>query len=373
MNMQRLRGLIIKEALQIWRDPSSLMIAFLLPFILLIIFGYGLSLDARHVRLAAVVEAGAEPTLGLEQALDSSPYLDVSWAPSEQAAQTALATGQVRGILFLRQDFAERLENPNRWPAQAQLAVNATDPNTAMLLQGYVEGAFTVWLQDVGTEQALSGGGGADLEPRYWYNPQLDSDNFIVPGVIALIMAMTGTLLTSLIVAREWERGTMESMLASPAGLAELAGAKLITYFVLSMLSMTMAVVMAVFVFGVPLRGDVLTLGATAALFLVFSLGQGLLISTLTRSQFVAAQLAFISTMMPAFMLSGMIFDISAMPRWLQLLTYLFPARYFVEALQTLFLAGDVWAVVLPDMLGLGIAAAVLIAATLAVTRRRLD
>ena len=373
MNTQRLKGLIRKEGLQIIRDPSSLLIAFLLPFILLFINGFGLSLDAHHVKLAAVIEAGAEPTRGIEQALDTSPYLSVYWAPSGQAARVALDTGQVRGILTLRQDFAARLENPNRWPARAQLAVNATDPNTATLLQGYVDGAFDVWVQDVGTERAVAPQGGADLEPRYWYNPQLRSADFIIPGVIALVMSMTGTLLTALIVAREWERGTMESMLASPASMAELVGAKLITYFALGMGSMAMSVFIAVVVFGVPLRGDVFLLALTAALFLTFALGQGLFISTLTRNQFVAAQLAFITTMMPAFMLSGMVFDIAAMPRWLQLLTLAVPARYFVEALQTIFLAGDVWAVVLPDLAGLAIASLVLIAATMAVTRRRLD
>lgn len=373
MNMQRLGGLIRKEALQILRDPSSLLIAFLLPLILLFLNGFGLSLDAHKVKLAAVVEAGAEPTHSIEQALDASPYLDVYWAPSPQAAREALDTGQVRGILTLRDDFTQRLKYPLRWPAQAQLAVNATDPNTASLLKGYVEGAFAVWLQDTSTEQTLSATGGADMESRYWYNPQLESADFIIPGVIALVMSMTGTLLTAMIVAREWERGTMESMLASPASLVELVGAKVITYFALGMGSMGMSVVIALTVFGVPLRGDFFVLVLTAGLFLTYALGQGLFISTLTRNQFVAAQLSFITTMMPAFMLSGMVFDIAAMPRWLQIITYAIPARYFVEALQTIFLAGDVWSVVLPDMLGLGISAVVLLVATMAVTRRRLD
>ncbi|MDD2705875.1 MAG: ABC transporter permease subunit, partial [Acidocella sp.] len=201
----------------------------------------------------------------------------------------------------------------------------------------------------------------------------LRSADFIVPGVIVLVMSMTGTLLTALIVAREWERGTMESMLASPASMAELVGAKLGTYFVLSMGSMAMSVLITVFVFGVPLRGSLFSLFFTAALFLIFALAQGLFISTLARNQFVAAQVAFLTTMMPALMLSGMLFDIASMPHWLQIVTYAIPARYFVSALQTIFLAGDIWSVLLPDLAGLAISAAITVAATLAVTHRRLD
>jgi ABC-2 type transport system permease protein len=370
---QRLRGLARKEVLQITRDPSALLIAFLLPFILLFINGFGLSLDAHRLKLAVVTEAGSAPLRGIEQALDASPYLDVYWEPSGQAALTALDTGNVRGILTLRQDFIQRLERPTRWPAQAQLAVNATDPNTARLLTGYVQGAFSAWLADTMTERRFAPPGGIGLETRFWYNPDLRSSDFIVPGIIALVMSMTGTLLTALIVSREWERGTMESMLASPATMAELVGAKLGVYFVLGMASMAMAALLTVTVFGVPLRGSVLVLTLTAALFLIFALAQGLFISTLARNQFVAAQLSFLTTMMPAMMLSGMLFDIASMPRWLQLITCFIPARYFVSALQTLFLAGDIWSVLLPNLFGLFAAAAITIAATLAVTHRRLD
>jgi ABC-2 type transport system permease protein len=370
---QRLRGLARKEMLQILRDPSALLIAFLMPVIMLLITGFGLSLDAHELKLAAVVEAGSDTTSSVQEALDASPYLSVYWANSLQDANTALSTGQVRGILVMRQDFAQRVARRNRWPATAQLVVNATDPNTARLLQGYVEGAFAVWVEDNAHERYPGISGGITVDTRFWYNPQLRSADFIVPGIIAFVMSMTGTLLTALIVAREWERGTMESMLASPAGMAEITGAKLGTYFVLGMGSMAVSVLITVFIFGVPLRGGILPLTLCAALFLIYALAQGLFISTLARNQFVAAQLAFLTTMMPAMMLSGMMFDIASMPRWLQLITYVFPARYLVAALQTLFLAGDVWAVLLPNLAGLAIGATVAVAATLAVTHRRLD
>jgi ABC-2 type transport system permease protein len=370
---QRLRGLVRKEMLQILRDPSALLIAFLLPVVLLFVIGFGLSLDAHKLKLAAVIEAGSEPVRGISEALDASPYLDVYWAPSGQAARLALDSGKVRGILTMREDFAERLVNPERWPAQAQLAVNATDPNTGTLLSGYVQGAFSSWLAGTMTEDVLTPPGGIALETRFWYNPDLRSADFIVPGIIVLVMSMTGTLLTALIVSREWERGTMESMLAAPASMVELVGAKLGVYFVLGMASMAMAAILCVTVFGVPLRGSVLLLALISAMFLIFALAQGLFISTIARNQFVSAQLAFLSTMMPAMMLSGMLFDIASMPRWLQMITWFIPARYFVSALQTLFLAGNVWSVILPNLLALAVAAVLATAATLAVTHRRLD
>lgn len=369
----RLRGLVLKEALQILRDPSALMIAFLLPFIQLFINGYGMSLDAHKLKLAAVVEQSGGPVNDLQAALNASPYLSVAWAPSLAAANAALARGEVRGILVLRRDFQQKILRRTAWPAEAQLVVNGTDPNTARLLDGYVQGAIGSWVQKIAVQRALPTAGGVALETRYWYNPELRSADFIVPGVIALVMSMTGTLLTALIVAREWERGTMEAMLASPATMREIIGAKLGSFFILGMASMLMAVLITVFVFGVPLRGSILTIGAVSALFLISALAQGLLISTLTRNQFVAAQLSFLTTMLPAMMLSGMLFDIASMPGWLQIITFAVPARYLVSALQTVFLSGDVWPVLLPDLGALALCAAIIVAATLAVTRRRLD
>jgi ABC-2 type transport system permease protein len=369
----RMRGLVRKEILQVVRDPSALLIAFLLPVILLLVNGFGVSLDARDMKLAVLVEAPAEQTRGILQALDASPYLSVVRVFSTEEGTRLIGAGEVRGMLVLREDFAQRLARPARWPANAQLIANGTDPNSARILEGYVGGALEKWLGNVAGERRTLPGGGVSLEHRYWFNQELRSADFIVPGMIAFVMSMTGTLLTALIVAREWERGTMESMLASPARMAEIVAAKVGCYFVLGMVSMALSVAMAIVVFDVPFRGSVVALAAAAALFLVFALALGLFISTLARNQFVAAQVAFIVTMLPAMMLSGMIFDIASMPRWLQLGTFLVPARYLVSILQTLFLAGTVWPLILPNLGGLTVAALLAIGATLAVTRRRLD
>ncbi len=373
MNPTHLRGLAYKEILQVIRDPSALLIAFLLPVILLVVNGYGISLDARDLRLAVVIHQPDELSREVVQALANSPYLRVETVAGTEAATQRMIAGQARGILVLPADFSERLARSARWPAQAQILVNATDPNTGRILEGYVSGAIQAWMAGHLHERRLIPTGGVALESRYWFNPALRSGDFIIPGMIAFVMSMTGTLLTAMIVAREWERGTMEAMLASPARMGELIVAKLGVYFVLGMMAMAGSLAMAVLAFGVPFRGSLLALTLASALFLLFALSLGLFISTLARNQFVAAQLSFLTTMLPAMMLSGMVFDIASMPAWLQAVTYAVPARYLVSILQTLFLAGTVWPVLLPNLAGLAAAAALAIGATVAVTRRRLD
>ena len=369
----RMRGLIRKEIKHVLRDSSAILIAFLLPVVLLITNGFGISLDAREMRLAVVIQAPEETARGMLQELNASPYLSAQRALSVHAGETALIEGRVRGMLIVRDDYSQRLGRSAAWPAQAQLVANATDPNTARLLEGYVSGALQVWLAGQSIERRQQPTSGIDLQYRDWFNPELRSADFIVPGMIAMVMTMAGTLLTSGSVSREWEHGTMESMLASPARMAELILARLICNFCLGIGSMIMSVFIATTVFDVPYRGGIIALSAAVSLFLIFALGLGLFISTLARNQFVAGQLSFLTTMMPAMMLSGMLFDIAAMPHWLQIVTYFVPARYLVSILQTLFLAGDVWPVILPNLAGLAAAAAATLIATLLVTRRRLD
>ena len=372
-SLMRLRGLIRKEVRHVLRDPSSILIAFLLPIVLLVTNGFGISLDASEMRVAVVIQAPEETARGMLQALDASPYLSVQRALSTRDGETAMTEGRVRGMLVVRDDYSQRLGRPGSWPVPAQLLVNATDPNTARILEGYVSGALQVWLSGQQHERRLVAPGGIDLEYRDWFNAELRSADFIVPGIIAMVMTMAGTLLTASGVSREWEHGTMESMLASPARMGELILARLACNFGLGIGSMIMSVLIAIVVFDVPFRGGTVALAAAVSLFLMFALGLGLFISTLARNQFVAAQLSFLTTMMPAMMLSGMLFDIAAMPHWLRIITYFVPARYLVAILQTLFLAGDVWPVILPYLVGLAIAAVVTLTATLLVTRRRLD
>jgi ABC-2 type transport system permease protein len=367
----RLRGLVRKEFLQIVRDPSSIAIAFVMPIFLLILFGYGVSLDADHVPIALVAEAPSQDSADFLAALQGSRSFAPRIMTSMPAAEAALRTGEVRGIVRLRADFSRRLRQPDA--ASIQVIVDGTDANSARLVQGYVEGAWSSWL----VAQAASQGGQlampVELQPRIWFNSELRSRNYLVPGLVAIIMTLIGALLTALVMAREWERGTMEALIVTPTSMSEVLLGKLIAYFVLGTGGMLVTVAMSLWLFEVPLRGSFWLLWACSSLFLLAALGMGLTISTLARSQFIAGQIAIITTFLPAFLLSGFIFDISSMPAVVQAITHIVVARYFVAIVQTLFLAGNVWSVILPNALALAVMAAIFLGITWRKSRKRLD
>jgi len=365
LSAARLSALVRKEALQIVRDPSSLAIAFFMPLMLLLLFGYGVSLNAREVPVAIVVEQPGPEADRFIASFDQSEYFRGETFLTIQAAEQALQERRVDGIVWLKADFADRLLAGREAPIS--VIVDGVNANQARVLQGYVQGAWVRWLQ------AYAGARGAALDPavnleyRVWFNAALASRDYLVPGLIAVIMTLIGALLTALVIAREWERGTLEALLVSAVQVPEFLLGKLIPYFVLGMGGMLMTVAMAVWVFDVPLRGSFWVLLLASALFMAVALGVGLLISTVARSQFVAGQIAIIVTFLPAFILSGFIFDIRSMPAVIQLLTHIVPARYFVSVLQTVFLAGDIWPVIVPDLLALAAMAALFLAL---VTRR---
>jgi ABC-2 type transport system permease protein len=367
----RLRGLLRKEFYQILRDPSSLAIAFVLPLVLLLIFGYGVSLDAEHVPVALVVELPSPDTASFTSGFQQSRYFEPVFQRNLGEAEQALLDRRVMAIVHLRSDFARRLRQPGGAPIQ--VIVNGVDANTARLVLGYVQGVWQKWLQ----REALARGGTlampVQLEQRIWFNSELRSRNFLVPGLIAVIMTLIGALLTALVMAREWERGTMEALLVTPVTMREVLLGKLVPYFILGMGGMSLSVGMGVWLFGVPLRGSIWVLFAAAALFLLAALGMGLLISTVTKNQFVAGQLAIITTFLPAFILSGFIFDIGSMPRIVQWLTHVLAASYFVAILQTVFLAGNVWSVILPNAMALLLMAAFFLGVSRRKLRKRLE
>ena len=341
----RLRGMIRKESLQILRDPSSIAIAFVMPVVLLLLFGYGVSLDAKHIPLAIVIEQPDANSASFAAAFHQSEYFSPLQFDSIQAAEQALAERRVDGIIWLRGDFSRRLIGNGDAPVGVIL--NGVDANQARITAGYVQGAWQGWLQSYTAAQGQELRLPAAVEQRVWFNPALRSRNFLVPGLVAVIMTLIGALLTALVVAREWERGTMEALMVTPIRIHEILLGKLLPYFVLGMGGMLLSVGMAIWQFEVPLRGSFWPLLAASTLFMLVALGMGLLISTVARNQFVAGQIAILVTFLPAFILSGFIFDIGSMPGPIQVITHVVPARYFVAILQTLFLAGDVWPVVL--------------------------
>jgi ABC-2 type transport system permease protein len=251
--------------------------------------------------------------------------------------------------------------------------VNGVDANTGRIIQGYLEGAWGNWLAQYAAAQGQALKLPVQVEQRIWFNPGLRSRDFLVPGLLAVIMTLIGALLTALVVAREWERGTMEALLVTPVRVREILLGKLIPYFFLGMGGLLLSVAMTVFLFDVPLRGSLWVLLTTSALFLLAALGMGLLISTVARDQFIAGQVAILSTFLPAFLLSGFIFDIGSMPAPIQVITHAIAARYFVAILQTVFLAGNVWSVIGVNALALVLIATFFLTLVRRRTRKRLD
>jgi ABC-2 type transport system permease protein len=367
----RLGGLLRKEFLQIVRDPSSVAIAFVMPIFLLVLFGYGVSLDADHVPVAVVAEAPSQDSADFLAALQGSHYFAVRVMDSMPAAEQALREGEVSGIVRLRANFSRQIRQATGAPIQ--VVVDGVDANTARLVEGYVEGAWSTWLAAQASRQGGTMQMPVDLQPRIWFNSELRSRNYLVPGLVAIIMTLIGALLTALVMAREWERGTIEALMVTPASMSEVLLGKLTAYFILGTGGMLLSVGLAVWLFDVPLRGSFWILWGCSSLFLLAALGMGLTVSTLARSQFVAGQIAIIATFLPAFLLSGFIFDIGSMPPIVQVITHIVVARYFVAILQTLFLAGNVWAVILPHALALALIAAIFLGITWRQSRKRLD
>jgi ABC-2 type transport system permease protein len=367
----RLRAMFRKESLQILRDPSSIAIAFVLPVFLLLLFGYGVSLDARHIRLALVVERADTNSASLTGAFQHSEYFLPVAYPSIQQAERALQTHDVDAIVWLRNDFTSRLLAFGNAPIG--VFVNGVDANQARITEGYIEGVWQTWLASYAREQGQEPAVPVALEPRIWFNAAVRSRDFLVPGLIAIIMTLIGAMLTSMVVAREWERGTMEALMVTPIRIWEITLGKLLPYFVLGMGGMLMSVAMALWLFDVPLRGSFWVLMAASALYMMVALGMGLLISTVARSQFVAGQIALVATFLPAFILSGFIFQIGSMPEAIQLITHIVPARYFVAILQTVFMAGDIWPVLIANSAALLVMMFIFLGLARRNARKRLD
>jgi len=370
--LRRLTALCRKETLQILRDPSSNVIAFLLPVVMLFIFGHGINLDSQGLRVGLVLEDTSVEARDFADSLYGSPYLRISTGQNRSEMAQTMVRGQVRGFVVIPQDFAEKLKRTTD-TAPILIVTDGSEPNTANFVEDFVRSAWDGWLQERAARRGESPQTAVTIEPRFWFNPSAESRNYLVPGSITIIMTVIGALLTSLVVAREWERGTMEALLASPVTRAELLLSKLIPYYALGILSLLICVAVSVFLLGVPFRGSLLVLWLVGSLFLGSALGLGLLLSTTTRNQFNAAQAALNAAFLPAVILSGFIYEIRSMPTVIRAVTYLIPARYFVTAMQTLFQAGDIWPVLSRAMLFLGIASTFFIGLTALKTRRRLD
>jgi len=370
--LSRWAALCKKEYYQIVRDPSSILIAFVLPMLMLFIFGYGINLDTSKIRIGIVLDNSSPEARHFQMAFRDSPYIDAIPMQDHHEAAQQLTLGTVRGLVIIKPDFAVRLNRAGSI-APVQIITDGSETNTANFVTAYATGAWEVWQQQRAAETGQAQSRSINLENRYWFNPAAISRDFLVPGSIALIMTVIGALLTSLVIAREWERGTMEALLSTPITRIEFLLSKLIPYYLLGIVSMAVCTLTAVIVLGTPFRGSIILLFIESSLFLGSALGLGLLLSTATRNQFNAAQAALNIAYLPAMMLSGFIFEISSMPKLVQALTYIIPARYFVSALQTLFLAGNIGTLLFENALFLLTSALIFLGLTYKFTSLRLD
>jgi ABC-2 type transport system permease protein len=368
--LRRVVALIRKESYQLIRDPSSIAIGVIMPVILILLFGFGLSLDVKNVPVAVVLEDPSPDARAFAAGFELSPYFNARITPSMPQARDLMLRQKIDGIIRLRPDFARRAALGE---AEIQILVHGIDANTARIIQGYAQGAIRRWAAQRAAEgQPIAGDGPLRVENRLWFNAANDSRYFLVPGLIVLIITLIGGFLTALVMAREWERGTLEALFVTPVRADEILLGKTIPYFALGMVGLVLCVGAAKFLFEVPLRGSILTLAGVSMLYLLVTLGTGLLISSATKNQFVASQIALLVSFLPAVMLSGFLFDLRSMPAAVRMITYVLPARYYVSLLQTLFLAGDIWSVILPNAAVLAGMAAALLALSRAATRKSL-
>lgn len=366
---RRIRALVVKETRQMLRDPSTIAIGIIMPMMLLLLFGYGLSLDVKNVPIALVLEDPSPDALELAADFQLSPYFDARLMTAMPEALQLMAERKVDGIVRLRPDFAREQQLGN---VPVEVLVHGTDANRARIIQAYVQGAVGHWAEQRVAEGRDTAGGPVTVQDRMWFNEANESRYFLVPGLIVLIMTLIGALLTALVMAREWERGTLEALFVTPVRAGEILLGKTIPYFALGVIGLALCILSAQFLFHVPFRGSVLVLSLASMLYLLVSLGIGLLISSAVKSQFLASQLAVLVTFLPAMMLSGFLFDLHSMPSFVRAITYVLPARYYVDLLQTVFLAGDVYAVVLPDMAILAGMAVLLLGLARGATQKKL-
>jgi ABC-2 type transport system permease protein len=370
--IMRMRGILRKEMLQILRDPSSIALAIVLPIALLFIFGYGVTLDAENVPIAIVSGDAGSAARDLAARFDLSPNFKVVRPASMPEAMMMLDERGIDGIVQIQNDFSSRILGGSGM-APVQVVLNGVDANRARLIQGYVGGVLEKWTMLRRARGELAAVPPVTISHRVWFNESAESRNFIVPGLITLIMTLIGILLTALVVAREWERGTMEALLVTPLRRIDLLLGKMLPYYLLGMIGMALSVGAAVSVFDVPFRGSIFVLLFLSSLFMLACLGFGLFLSAAIRNQFVAAQFSVVAGFLPALFLSGLLFDLESTPLPIQVISYIVPATYFVDISHTLFMAGDIWPVLLPNALVLALMAFVFIGLAFRKLTKRLE
>ncbi len=367
----RIRALIVKETRQLLRDKGNILVGMFLPVMLILIFGYGLSFDVKNMPVAIVLEDPSPIAVDVVSGFYLSPYFSPVTLTSTHEAESLMLDRKVDGIVRLRSDFSRQLSSGG---ASIQLLVNGVDANRARVMLAYAQGAIGQWnARKLAAGESVDGRIGAvRIEQRAWFNEADTSTWLLVPGLIVVIMTLIGAFLTALVMAREWERGTLEALFVTPVRSGEVLISKIVPYFGVGLVGLTLCLLAARFLFEVPIRGSLLLILLASMLYLLVALGIGLLISSAVKNQFLASQIALIVSFLPALMLSGFIFDLRSVPGVVRAISSVLPATYYVEALQTLFLAGNVWRLIAVDLAVLAVSAVVLLALARSKTRKEL-
>ncbi len=352
-SIARLWAIARKEAIQLRRDARSLGLAFVLPVIMLILFGYAITTDVEHITTAIVDRDHTPESRALTSAFSESNYFMVKYAPqTDLGVEELIDLAKVRVVIVIPERFSVDLKSGRAAPVE--LLLDGSDAKTANVARGYADAIARTYSQNA-TIMPRRGPAPVVAEGRVWYNETLDSASMIVPGLIAVIMSIISAMLTSLTVSREWERGTMEQLAATPVSRTEVILGKLVPYLVIGLIDVAIAVILGVFVFGVPFRGNLLTFALGTTVFLVGVLGLGTLLSTGLKSQLLASQAAIFATYLPALLFSGFMYTISNMPVALQWISRVIPARYYVSFTRGVFLKGNGLDVLWPAIFGLTI------------------
>lgn len=346
MNIAIVKTFVKKEFKQIIRDISSILIAFVLPLILLFLFGFGVNFDTNTVKIGIVDQSNSVESRNFIQSLKNTKYLDTSFYKTTNEAEKFLIGGKIRSYVVIPVNY--EIELKKKLNPKIQIITDGTEPNTAKFASTYIQGAYFSNLQYENSRKGnLEKTKTISAINRSWYNPALKSTYFILPGSLAIIMTMTGTILTALVIAREWERGTMEAILTTNITKGEFILAKYIAYFVLGFLSILFCLFLIIVVFKVPFRGSYIALFVTSSLFMLTGLGVGLLISTTFKDQFTSSQIAGTIGFMPSMMLSGLIYEIDSMPFLIRTISNVIPAKYYVSAATSLFLSGTILKIII--------------------------
>lgn len=341
MNLLRTRAMAGKEMRHILRDVRSLIIALALPVIMLLLFGYALSLDVDQIPTLILDSDGSPESRALIARFEGSRYFEIlGFVDDYRTIEGSIDREECLIAVAIPRDFSRNLLTGKE--VQVQLIVDGSDSNTASMARGYAEALVAA--HALALQSAAQGGAPAPLpveaQLRVWYNSDLESQNYIVPGLLAVILMIISAMLTSLTIAREWEMGTMEQLLSTPLRPAELVLGKMSAYFAVGAIDTIIVIVVGVFIFEVPLRGSLFFLAVSCFIFLFGALCWGILLSAIASSQLLAYQLGMMTSFLPAFLLSGFIYSIENMPVPIQMFTFLVPARYFITLLKGIFLKG---------------------------------